>query len=352
METVTGKQIVSKDRNPHTMDYGRTGAPSGPGVPRQSRGEKEPPLNAMPIISADSHAEEPYELFERLPRKYRDRAPRVEEREDGVYVIQEGLRPIRQDIAAANLTEEDKRREFRANENIAVGYGREAGTDVPLRLADLEEDGVSAEVIYPQGIFKIFASPDPDYQLVFARLYNDWYAEVFGAHGDRFVVSAIVPLLDIPGAVREAERVAKLGFRSVSVPINIPALPYNRPDYEPFWSALEDLGIPVAFHVFTRGENHIPEDLGEENSYGADLIMTSLGIAEAMNPLAMLAASGVLQRHPGLKFVLVECGIGWLAWFLGLLDEVHEKRHMWHSPKLDLRPSEYFKSAGLRHFRR
>ena len=307
-------------------------------------------MNDIPIISADSHAEEPYELFERLPRKYRERAPRVEEREDGVYVIQEGLRPIRQDIAAANLSEEDKRREFRANENITTGYGRESGTDIALRLADLEEDGVSAEVIYPQAIFKILASPDPDYQLVFARLYNDWYAEIFGAHGDRFVVSAVVPLLDIPGAVKEAERVAKLGFRSISVPINIPALPYNRPDYEPFWSALEDLEIPVAFHVFTRGENHIPEDLGEESSYGADLIMISLGIAEAMNPLAMLTASGVLQRHPKLRFVLVECGIGWLAWFLDLLDEIHEKRHMWHSPKLDLKPSEYFKRQGYATF--
>ena len=268
------------------------------------------------------------------------------QREDGIYVIQEGQRPIRQDIAAANLTEEDKRKEFRSQENRASGYGRESGTDVSQRLLDLDEDGVSAEVIYPQAIFKILASPDPDYQLVFARLYNDWYAEVFSGHGDRFVVSATVPLLDIPGAVEEAERVAKLGFRSVSVPISIPSLPYNRPDYEPFWCAMEDLEIPIAFHVFTRGENQVLEDQGQERSYGADMIMISLGIAEGMNPLTMLTASGVLQRHPKLKFVLVECGIGWLAWYLGVLDEIYEKRHMWHHPKLDLKPSEYFKRQG------
>jgi len=307
-------------------------------------------MASLPIISADSHAEEPYELFQRLPREYRERAPRIEERPDGVYVIQEGQRPIRQDVAAGKLTEEDKRREFRNNESHATGYGRESGTNVALRLADIKEDGVQAEVIYPQAIFKILASPDPNYQMAFARMYNDWYAEIFGAYGDRFVVSATVPLLDIPSGIAEAQRVAKLGFRSISVPINIPSLPYNRPDYEPFWSVLEDLEIPVAFHVFTRGENSIPEDLGEENSHGADLIMISLGIAEAMNPLAMLTASGVLERHPRLKFVLVECGIGWLAWFLGLLDEIHEKRHMWHNPKLSLRPSEYFKRQGYATF--
>ena len=48
-------------------------------------------------------------------------------------------------------------------------------------------------------------------------------------------------------------------------------------------------------------------------------------MAAAMKPLCLLVASGVLQRHPGLKFVLVECGIGWLAWVLQTLDEMHEK---------------------------
>ena len=303
-------------------------------------------MTDMPIISADSHAEEPYSLFDRLPPEYRARAPRIEMRDDGAYVIQEGQKPIRQDVAGSKLTEEDRRREFRDKSDMVSGYGRESGTNIDLRLADQAEDGVSAEVIYPQAIFKILASPDPDYQLVFARLYNDWYHEVFGAHRSRFVVSATIPMLDIPAAIKEAQRCVDLGFRSLSLPIAIPALPYNRPDYESFWSAAEELEVPIAFHVFTRGENQIPEDLGEENSYGADLIMIGLGMAEAMSPLAMLTASGVLQNHPNLKFVLAECGIGWLAWFLTLMDELNEKRHMWHTPRLEMKPSEFFKRQG------
>ena len=46
-------------------------------------------MDNLPIISGDSHAEEPSELFERLPKEYQQRAPRIEERPDGVYVIQE-----------------------------------------------------------------------------------------------------------------------------------------------------------------------------------------------------------------------------------------------------------------------
>ena len=78
------------------------------------------------VISADSHADEPVEIFERLPAKYRARAPHLEERDGGTYYIQEGKRPIRQDIADTKLTEEDRRREFRDRDD--QGNGRRGGT--------------------------------------------------------------------------------------------------------------------------------------------------------------------------------------------------------------------------------
>ena len=302
-------------------------------------------MSDMLIISADSHAAEPDEIFQRLPEEYQRRAPRLEDRNGGLYYVQEGQRPVRQDVAAAQLTDEDRRREFRAEDG--TGYGREAGTDIPLRLADLKEDGVTGEIIYPNGIFNALASPDPGYQVAFCRLYNDWYHEVFHGSYDKLVPSATIPMADIMAATEEVQRVAKLGFRSLSLPVIMPKLPYNRPDYEPFWDLMDDVGIPISFHVFTRGENQIPEDLGEENSYGADLFYIALGMAEAMSPLAMLTSAGVLERHPELKFVLVECGIGWVAWFLNVLDELYEKRHMWQQPKLELKPSEYWRRQGF-----
>ena len=143
---------------------------------------------------------------------------------------------------------------------------------------------------------------------------------------------------------------AKLGFRTISLPVSVPALPYSRPEYEPFWATVEEMRLPVAFHVFTRSEAKEKEtqlkDLGEQFSHGEDLIEMVLGMAEAMSPVSMLIASGVLQRHPELKFVLVECGIGWLAWFLYAMDEICHKRHMWQRPKLEMLPSEFFKRQG------
>ena len=66
----------------------------------------------------------------------------------------------------------------------------------------------------------------------------------------------------------------------------------------------------------------------------------------AMKPMCELVASGTLQRHPGLKFVLAECGIGWLAWALQTLDQMQDKRHMWINTPLELRASDYFRRQG------
>ena len=72
----------------------------------------------------------------------------------------------------------------------------------------------------------------------------------------------MIPMGDIEGSVKEARRTAKLGYRSFSLPVLLSNLPYNRPDYEKFWDAMDDLKVPLSFHVFT-GTDPIPEDMGE-----------------------------------------------------------------------------------------
>ena len=41
---------------------------------------------------------------------------------------------------------------------------------------------MGAEVIYPHGTFNCFTSPESAFQLGMARLYNDYYNELFGDH--------------------------------------------------------------------------------------------------------------------------------------------------------------------------
>jgi predicted TIM-barrel fold metal-dependent hydrolase len=295
------------------------------------------------IISADSHVQEPPTLYrERVAARYRDRTPHIEQRGDGLYAIVEGRKPRRLDIANARLTEEDKEREFRSDAS--------GGTDLARRLADQERDGVCAEVIYPNQGLALYHSPDPGYQMAVAQAYNDWCIELFAPRRDRFVPVGIVPMGDIPQAVAEAERLAKRGVRSIKIPIEMAGRPYNHPDYEPFWSVVEETGLILSVHAFATSEDEYPDDWGTEEGRGGALAFMASAMLAGANPLTLFITSGMLERHPKLRFVIVECDAGWLAWLLHVLDQQVAKKHMWIRPQLAMLPSEYFKRQGLATF--
>lgn len=302
-----------------------------------------------PVISADSHLNEPLDIYARLPKRFRHRAPRIEARDGQRYLVVEGQWPF--PIEAPNpIREQDKDRYWREDgdeeEDVGRVFHRAGGTDIDLRLRDQQKDGISAEVIYPHGIFNTFTSPDADFQLALARVYNDYYHELFAAHADRFVVSAVLPVIDVEGAITEARRLAGLGFRAVSIPMTLPSMPYNLPEFEPLWAAVEEMGLVLGLHTFTfaGAQNETGPQRGA--APGADLVETVFYMGIAMKPLCELVASGVLQRHPKLRFVLAECGIGWLAWALQTLDQMQDKRHMWMNTRLELKASDYFRRQG------
>ena len=295
---------------------------------------------SSPVISADSHIQEPPELYEEhLPEEFRHRAPRTETGEDGAeYRVIDGKKPRRTDVAGERILEDDQKREFRDDPS--------GGRDIERRLADQTRDGVCAEVIYPNQSLFIYNSPDSRYQLALARVYNDWLWGLFGARKDRFAPVAVVPVVDLDGAVKEAARVAKLGYRAIKIPITMRTRPYNDPAYTPFWSVCEEAGLVVSFHAFTNSDDQYPDDWGQEEGIGGALNLMAMSMVDGMSPISLLISGGVLMRHPKLKFVVVECGAGWLAWLLYVLDEQYEKKHMWIRPKLDLKPSEYFLRQG------
>ena len=293
-----------------------------------------------PVISADSHIQEPLELYEeRLPKKYRHRTPRTMTDSDGaVYRVIDGKRPRRIDIAESRLNEDDQNREFRGDPS--------GGRDIRKRLSDQDRDGICAEVIYPNQSLFLYNSPDSGYQLALAKAYNTWLWELLAVDKDRFVPVAIVPVANLDGAATEAHRVAKLGYRALKIPITMADRPYNDPAYTPFWAICEDAGLVVSFHAFSNSDDRYPEDWGEQDGTGGALNLMAMSMIDGMNPVSLLISSGTLMRHPNLKFVVVECGAGWLAWLLYMLDEQYGKKHMWIQPRLDLQPSEYFLRQG------
>ena len=117
------------------------------------------------------------------------------------------------------------------------------------------------------------------------------------------------------------------------------------PHWDPLWSAAVELDQPVSFHI---GSGNMEAGMGRKQvqAYGrmATFAAGSVNIFLANGFQVMdLLISGVLIRHPEIKFVSVESGIGWIPFALEAIDyqfqgnKVPEER-----PEFDMLPSEYF----------
>jgi predicted TIM-barrel fold metal-dependent hydrolase len=293
------------------------------------------------IVSADCHVAEPPDLWEkRIDERFRHRLPKIEVDAQGQkWSVVEGHRPVR--VRDLKLEGEDLER------------SKAGSRDPEERIRDHIRDGIDAEVIYPNRGLQMWTSPDPAMQAEMCRVWNDWAIDLFGDYKYRMAAVAAIAPADVEGAVREVERVAKLGYRSVFLPIqplgNAPAgqrrPAYNNREFEPLWSAIEDTGMPISFHVGTGKDPRTATGDG-----GAVINYVVHALSTAIEPVVQLCASGVLERHPNLNFVTVEAGIGWLAWTLWAADEGYTKHHMMAFPKLQMMPSEYFKRQGYATF--
>ena len=289
--------------------------------------------NKYLMISADCHVNEPPNLWvEHIEEQYRHRLPRIEVDADGVkWSIVEGYHPVK--IRDLKMEGEDQ-------ERAKVGK-----SDPAERIRDHARDGVDAEIIFPNRGLQMWATPDPLFAQAMCRVYNDWCWEMFGDVYNRMRPLACIATGDIPSAIAEVERAAKMGFRGLSLPCkpmwgpgSSEDLNYNLPEFDPLWASIQDNDLPFTFHVSTGKDPRAARGNG-----GAVINYVIHSLAPTAEPIVNLCSSGVLDRFPKLRFASIEAGIGWVPWMLRAMDEAYEHHHFWAFPKLKQMPSDYYR---------
>jgi predicted TIM-barrel fold metal-dependent hydrolase len=176
------------------------------------------------------------------------------------------------------------------------------------------------------------------------RVSNDWAWETIEKGSNRLIATAQVSTLDIDDAVRELERVAEMGYRTVFLPVSPHPLQkdYHQPEWEPFWTAAERAGIVLAFHIGTD-----PLDLSKGASAGIvyrgpggavlNYTETTFGGQRAV---VKMVASGALDRHPDLKILISEGGATWVPFIADRIEEGYRQHAMAVRPKLSRSPRE------------
>jgi predicted TIM-barrel fold metal-dependent hydrolase len=204
-------------------------------------------------------------------------------------------------------------------------------SDPKLRLEDLDRDGIAASVIYGPSVFGLNIA-DNELQAAAYRAYNDWAAEFNRANPERLCLLARLPSREPAHAVAEIERVAELGHRGALLD-PFEAL-VGEPQWEPFWAAAEAAGLPISYHL-GRGGNRVVYEMGTWRQPA----FSTVSPMQLDEPLTETVFAGVLERHPGVRLVLAEAGIGWLPYIITRMD--HEwVKHSNIVGRLEMPPSE------------
>jgi len=317
-------------------------------------------MTDLELIDADGHILEPPEMWlEYIEPKYRDQAPRLADYQGRELWMVEDHPLIRgaadgggrglAGAAGKNLAEIlEKDSGYRDNPPAAF--------DPHERIKTLDSERIRRAVLYPTMALFVNAGRVKDPALVTAacRAYNDWMADYCRPYPDRLYGAAAIPLHDIPAAIAELKRsVTTLGLRSAFIrpTPHQGERPFNDPVYDPFWSALQDLDVPLSLHPAVGEE--LPGASQRFHLYGEDPATRTPGMGVSFsqglgNPIDMIVSlgwfifGGVLERFPRLKVIILESGGGWIQPILERMDH-HAHVFTFEVKHLSLLPTEYFR---------
>jgi len=120
---------------------------------------------------------------------------------------------------------------------------------------------------------------------------------------------------DVDDAVSEARRCVKeLGFRGVFLRPNIvKGRNWHDPYYEPLWTLLEELQVPLGFH---EGAGALLPQVGEQFGANAMLKHVYCHPVEMMLAAGSFCMGGILERHPRLRVAFLEGNCGWVPFLM------------------------------------
>jgi len=116
--------------------------------------------------------------------------------------------------------------------------------------------------------------------------------------------------------------------------------PLDHPDLEPIWAAADEAGLCVAHHSFTSGYPGY-RDLWDNPFIGR----TASHPWAAMRAVSAFFGAGIMDRHPNLRFCVLESGFGWLPFWAARMDDQAEYLSYAVPENLARSPGEYITSG-------
>lgn len=333
-------------------------APAALSNSRQSERDS-PPATKFRIVSADAHVLEPPHIWQRwLPADLQARAPQLTKDADGGdgWLFAGAADPDPIGLTATPGMPWDQ---FRWT-GVTYDEARPGCYDGAARVADMDADGVDAEVLFPpqRTVGHFLGDDDDDFVRAGISAYNEFLWEEFTVPDrSRLVGAAQMPSTGTEDAVAFLHRAVDRGSKAV-VLSNWPSGEEQLGEAdEAFWAAAAEAGEPVCIHinVISRAARQrsrkAAAKAGGRALYGTDgqrnagaRAASSLSGVFSMVPsvIGQLIFTGVFERHPGLHIAMIETGVGWLPHFLEQMDDRFWRNRSWTDLPISEPPSTYW----------
>jgi predicted TIM-barrel fold metal-dependent hydrolase len=199
------------------------------------------------------------------------------------------------------------------------------------RLADLEDNGVVAEVLFPgaspgtsvpwsdflsSGAFRARTPRQRELQTAGERAYNRWLAEFCAATPNRRAGLGFAAFQDVDEAVKDIEWAAANGLKGILMPV----FNYDIPEYchgwywDRIWATMAEAGMSLNFH----GGYGLPEFGVHQSMPGMEFLFFTRRAAWH------LMLSGVFDRFPSLRMAVTESTAMWVPETMKQLDALFE----------------------------
>jgi predicted TIM-barrel fold metal-dependent hydrolase len=277
------------------------------------------------VADVDSHIIEPADLWtSRASPRWGDLVPHVrfhERRQEDYWYIGD------QKLYGVGAFAQARWPEYPPSHPRRLADAFLPAVDAKARLDYMDDVGVHYQVLYPNILgfhSHVFLNNMPaELATECVRAYNDWLVEWCSADRRRLIPMMMLPFWDIEASVGEMVRAYGLGHKGVLFAarydkVGLPRLVDDH--WEPLLSQAQEMGLSMNFHV---GFLSSPHDLKGAVDQSKKLDFTresSLVLLGNAQNIAEVVLSGVCHRYPGLKFVSVENGAGWLPFLAESMD--------------------------------
>jgi len=189
--------------------------------------------------------------------------------------------------------------------------------DAAARLADMDADGVAAQVVSPTPVFFAYDRPVGEAEKV-ARIFNDLALEICRPGGRRLLPFCQVPLQDPDAACRELERCLDAGHAGVEIGNHVGDRDLDDEGIVTFLQHAASLDAPVFVHPWA-----MPSSPRLDRWMAAWL--TGMPAETHLSIIAMILG-GVFDRVPESLRICFAHGGGSFAFWLGRLENAWQRR--------------------------